>query len=1043
MGCLDRQKRKSQPEINKSIEGNQCQEDYHRTQVPFVCQPNAPNVKENATRINWPRSNDNKWKALDEELSFILQNNLKGTIGVKLHSFTKIAHSVCIDHFGVAKSKENTVRTANRRQREKGRLRAEQRLLKKRLKEIPEDRVLVRKQLSEVKGRILAISRAENARKRRQKKRKARRDFGKNPFKFTKKLFEVEKNGVLNVPKEDLEAHLREKYTDPLTNIPLGHLNELNRPHPPAEKFDNSPLKLGEIRDFVKKARAKSSPGINGISYKLYKRCPNVLTLLWRLLRKAHIKKFIAEDWGLADGIHIPKEKDSKRLDQFRPISLLNVEGKIFFGVIAKRMTTFILNNAYVNTSIQKAGIPGFPGCIEHTTMLWDAIKTAKNDKSAELHVIWLDLENAYGSVRHQLLEKAMEFFWIPEDIRNLISAYFKCTYMRFSNNKYSTNWQKLNIGIMMGCVISPLLFVLVMEMILRNAESNTNKKTVPSMKAFMDDVTLVAESRSHMKQLMNRLQELFKWAAMKIKPSKCRSLSIMKGICKEVRFFVDGNEIPTIREKSVKSLGRCYSLPITDRHRWQDIIKQLKDGLRSIDKCDLINKDKIWCIYFGLIPKLSWPMQIYEVSLTRVEKMERLISNYVKKWLGVPNSLTNVALYSSSTKLKLPMVSLVEKFKLGKARLFQMLRDSRDPLVKNAQPSVITGRKWKAQQAVENAESSLKMKEIIGTVAKGRSGLGLHPQRWWSKESKSNKRIMISEEIHQLEEVKRIATAVGQSKQGAWTRWESAKERVVTWSDIRHMEPKKLSFLIKAVYDILPTPVNLHVWGLATSDLCKACGKTASLKHILTGCEYALRSYTWRHNEVLEIVAEASKIGCETANKAVGNINKAIYFVKEGNISKFSRKNRHVSSIFDGSAGWRIACDLEHQLVFPTEITLTAQRPDIVIWSVNQKKVFIVELTVPFEENLDWAHQRKLEKYEDLREQCVRNGWITNVFPIEVGCRGFITNSTSAFLSKLGLSPPDKRKYLKKIQEKALTASAWIWQSYIVTSNRQSLVVS
>ena len=96
----------------------------------------------------------------------------------------------------------------------------------------------------------------------------------------------------------------------------------------------------------------------------------------------------------------------------------------------------FIINNAYINTSIQKAGVPGFPGCIEHTTMLWDRIKTAKNNKTTELHVIWLDLENAYGSVRNQLLEKAMEFFWIPKDIKNLISMYFKCTYVGFSNNK-------------------------------------------------------------------------------------------------------------------------------------------------------------------------------------------------------------------------------------------------------------------------------------------------------------------------------------------------------------------------------------------------------------------------------------------------------------------------------------------------------------------------------------------------------------------------------------------------------------------------------
>ena len=99
------------------------------------------------------------------------------------------------------------------------------------------------------------------------------------------------------------------------------------------------------------------------------------------------------------------------------------------------------------------------------------------------------------------------------------------------------------------------------------------------------------------------------------------------------------------------------------------------------------------------------------------------------------------------------------------------MLCDSRDPLVKNAQPSVITGWKWKAKIAVENAESGLRMNEIIGTVANGKVGLGLHPQRWWSKESTANRRKMVSEDIHHLEEVRHFATAVGQRKQGAWTK--------------------------------------------------------------------------------------------------------------------------------------------------------------------------------------------------------------------------------------------------------------------------------
>ena len=140
--------------------------------------------------------------------------------------------------------------------------------------------------------------------------------------------------------------------------------------------------------------------------------------------------------------------------------------------------------------------------------------------------------------------------------------------------------------------------------------------------------------------------------------------------------------------------------------------------------------------------------------------------------------------------------------------------------------------------------------------------------------------------------------------------------------------------------------------------------------------------------------------------------------------------------SFLEDCTDWRVATDSKHNFIFPTEIPLTTKRPDIVIGSVKtKKKVFVIDLTVPFEGKFDRAHQRKLQKYEDLQEQFVRNGWITNVFPIELGCRGFIANSTSVFLTNLGLPPSDKRKYIEKIQDKALTASACIWQSYRATT--------
>ena len=89
-------------------------------------------------------------------------------------------------------------------------------------------------------------------------------------------------------------------------------------------------------------------------------------------------------------------------------------------------------------------------------------------------------------------------------------------------------------------------------------------------------------------------------------------------------------------------------------------------------------------------------------------------------------------------------------------------------PLVKNAQPAIITGRKGDAKYAMETANSSLKMEEVISSVASGRSTFGLHPQRWWSKEITKNKRRTVLVEIHHFEESKRLVIAMAQPKQGA-----------------------------------------------------------------------------------------------------------------------------------------------------------------------------------------------------------------------------------------------------------------------------------
>ncbi|XP_064193957.1 uncharacterized protein LOC135256013 [Anguilla rostrata] len=59
----------------------------------------------------------------------------------------------------------------------------------------------------------------------------------------------------------------------------------------------------------------------------------------------------------------------------------------------------------------------------------------------------------------------------------------------------------------------------------------------------------------------------------------------------------------------------------------------------------------------------------------------------------------------------------------------------------------------------------------------------------------------------------------------------------------------------------------------------------------------------------------------------------------------------------------WQLLVDLERQLKFPNHIAGTTLRPDIVLVSESTKQAVLLELTVPWEDRLEEAVERKLSK--------------------------------------------------------------------------------
>ena len=100
----------------------------------------------------------------------------------------------------------------------------------------------------------------------------------------------------------------------------------------------------------------------------------------------------------------------------------------------------------------------------------------------------------------------------------------------------------------------------------------------------------------------------------------------------------------------------------------------------------------------------------LFEIPISTVLRIEQNISSYLRKWLGIHRSTSNICLYSliCPCPLLIKKLSPILKSKVSGQLL---LRDSLDSNVSSANIEV-TGGKWSASEEVEDAESRLEFEK-------------------------------------------------------------------------------------------------------------------------------------------------------------------------------------------------------------------------------------------------------------------------------------------------------------------------------------------
>ena len=267
---------------------------------------------------------------------------------------------------------------------------------------------------------------------------------------------------------------------------------------------------------------------------------------------------------------------------------------------------------------------------------------------------------------------------------------------------------------------------------------------------------------------------------------------------------------------------------------------------------------------------------------------------------------------------------------------------------------------------------------------------------------------------------------------QGRSLEWK-VQQRRLTDADMRRSSDAAFQFVLKAVYDLLPTPQNLNIWNKTDENKCQLCGGVGTLAHILTGCKTALTQgrYTWRHNRVLREMAYWIEEKRKAVNSTPLRKRTWIKFSKAGEKVKAEKQNTE-QSILNISRDWKMMVDLpEDPLIVPADVAATSQRPDIILTSDAVRRLIVIELTCPTEDRVEIATELKRKNYEDgiLREASLK-GWKHTLYTVEMGCRGFPAFSMGRMLAEIGYTGRQKKMILQKLSSITEEDSIYIYKT-------------
>jgi hypothetical protein len=313
---------------------------------------------------------------------------------------------------------------------------------------------------------------------------------------------------------------------------------------------DNVTMQLKQLKP--------TSTGPDGIPAKLLKAARFELAEPITALFNACIQNnFVPSQWKEANITPIGKCANPTEKD-YRPISLISVLGKTFERIMAKFI--FQITKAMWRTNNQYGFLPA------KNTM--DAIAqviedwSEGHDKNMTILAIFFDFAKAFDLVNHEkLLEKLQRY--LPQWIVSWLAVYLTERRQRVSTSQSTTDWKRVEAGVIQGSVLGPILFILFIY------DINEYMPPGVDIRKYADDILnyIITNDIELLAKLPQQIADgVSRWCSvndMRLNIGKCKIMLITRQPSAAAPVTLDGEPLEVV--SSYKYLG----IEMNNKNEW------------------------------------------------------------------------------------------------------------------------------------------------------------------------------------------------------------------------------------------------------------------------------------------------------------------------------------------------------------------------------------------------------------------------------------------------------------------------------------------